>query len=228
MERAGIRQSFTTRNVMQRPDWMSLQLVDGPFRTLEGLWTFSAIGTAGTRIVLEMRFEFANPVASMLFGRAFEQSVGELIDAFVARARQVSWLEPAGSGGQAPATVEVVYALPDEQRVVSVVLPPGGLTRGGGRAGVRAGRDVSGDRRPAPGAGDIRSRLRRRATATRGRPGRDLPSAAQRPALEASGTRGRYPAQGLETRRPCRRAATRYLTGQLPLPPGGARPAAAA
>ncbi len=53
-----------------------------------GLWTFTPIGgTAGTKIVLEMTFEFANPVASMLFGRAFEQSVGELIDAFVARAR---------------------------------------------------------------------------------------------------------------------------------------------
>ena len=87
MERAGMRQSFTTRNVMQRPDWMSLKLVDGPFRRLEGLWTFTAIGGAGTKVVLEMSFEFANPVASMLFGRAFEQSVGELIDAFVARAR---------------------------------------------------------------------------------------------------------------------------------------------
>lgn len=89
MERAGIRQSFTTRNEMARPDWMSLQLVEGPFKRLEGMWTFTAIGTAGTRIVLEMKFEFANPLASMLFGRAFEQSVGELIDAFVARAKQV-------------------------------------------------------------------------------------------------------------------------------------------
>jgi ribosome-associated toxin RatA of RatAB toxin-antitoxin module len=87
MERAGMRQSFTTRNVMQRPEWMSLTLVNGPFRTLEGLWTFTPIGTAGTKVVLDMTFEFANPVASMLFGRAFEQSVGELIDAFVARAR---------------------------------------------------------------------------------------------------------------------------------------------
>ena len=87
MERAGIRQSFTTRNVMQRPEWMSLELVDGPFKRLDGLWTFTPIGTAGTKIVLDMKFEFANPVASMLFGRAFEQSVGELIDAFVARAR---------------------------------------------------------------------------------------------------------------------------------------------
>jgi ribosome-associated toxin RatA of RatAB toxin-antitoxin module len=89
MERAGIRQSFTTRNVMQRPDWMSLELVSGPFKQLDGLWTFTAIGTAGTKVVLDMKFEFANPVASLLFGRAFEQSVGELIDAFVARARQV-------------------------------------------------------------------------------------------------------------------------------------------
>jgi ribosome-associated toxin RatA of RatAB toxin-antitoxin module len=66
---------------------MSLTLVNGPFKRLDGLWTFTAIGTAGTKVVLDMTFEFANPVASMLFGRAFEQSVGELIDAFVARAR---------------------------------------------------------------------------------------------------------------------------------------------
>ena len=63
--------------------------MNGPFKRLDGLWTFAAIGAAGTKVVLDMKFEFANPVASMLFGRAFEQSVGELIDAFVARARQV-------------------------------------------------------------------------------------------------------------------------------------------
>jgi ribosome-associated toxin RatA of RatAB toxin-antitoxin module len=89
MERGGVRQSFTTRNVMQRPDWMSLSLVEGPFRTLEGMWNFRPIETAGTRVELEMKFEFGNPVASMLFGKAFEQSVGELIDAFVERARQI-------------------------------------------------------------------------------------------------------------------------------------------
>ena len=35
-----------------------------------------------------MRFEFANPLVSMLFGKSFEQSCGQLIDAFVSRARQ--------------------------------------------------------------------------------------------------------------------------------------------
>jgi ribosome-associated toxin RatA of RatAB toxin-antitoxin module len=88
MERAGVRQTFTTRNEMDRPNWMSLKLVEGPFKTLEGLWTFTPIGTAGTRVALEMRFAFANPLASMLFGRAFEHSISELIDAFIARAKQ--------------------------------------------------------------------------------------------------------------------------------------------
>ena len=88
MERAGVRQTFTTRNEMDRPNWMSLKLVEGPFRTLDGLWTFTPIGTAGTKVVLDMKFDFANPIASMLFGRAFEHSIGELIDAFVARAKQ--------------------------------------------------------------------------------------------------------------------------------------------
>jgi ribosome-associated toxin RatA of RatAB toxin-antitoxin module len=87
MERAGVRQTFMTRNVMERPDWMSLTLVEGPFRTLEGLWTFTPIGAEGTRVALDMKFEFANALASMLFGRAFEHSIGQLIDAFVARAK---------------------------------------------------------------------------------------------------------------------------------------------
>ena len=87
MERAGVKQSFTTHNEMERPNWMSLALVEGPFRTLDGRWTFTPIGTAGTKVVLEMKFEFANAITSMLFGRAFEHSVGQLIDAFVVRAK---------------------------------------------------------------------------------------------------------------------------------------------
>ena len=88
MQRGGVRERFTTRNEFDRPAWMTMRLVEGPFRLLEGRWTFTPIGTAGTRVELEMRFEFANPLVSMLFGKSFEQSCGQLIDAFVSRARQ--------------------------------------------------------------------------------------------------------------------------------------------
>jgi ribosome-associated toxin RatA of RatAB toxin-antitoxin module len=66
---------------------MSMQLVRGPFRLLDGRWTFAPIADAGTRIELVMHFEFGNPVVSLLFGKAFEQSCNTLIDAFIARAR---------------------------------------------------------------------------------------------------------------------------------------------
>jgi len=89
MRRSGVTERFTTRNEFDRPSFMTMQLVDGPFRVLYGRWTFTPIGEAGTRVELEMRFEFANPVISMLFGKAFEQSCGQLIDAFIARARQL-------------------------------------------------------------------------------------------------------------------------------------------
>jgi ribosome-associated toxin RatA of RatAB toxin-antitoxin module len=89
MQRGGVRERFTTRNTFDRPAVMTLQLVDGPFRVLEGRWSFTPIGTAGTRAELEMRFEFASPLVSLLFGRSFEQSCNSLIDAFVTRARQV-------------------------------------------------------------------------------------------------------------------------------------------
>jgi ribosome-associated toxin RatA of RatAB toxin-antitoxin module len=87
MQRAGRRERFTTRNTFRRPEAMSLSLVEGPFRVLEGRWAFEPIGAAGTRVDLEMRFEFASAVVSLVFGRSFEQSCGTLIDAFVARAR---------------------------------------------------------------------------------------------------------------------------------------------
>lgn len=87
MQRSGVTERFSTRNEFVRPDWMTMTLVNGPFRMLEGRWTFARIGDAGTRIELTMRFEFASRVVEMLFGRSFEQSCNSLIDAFIARAR---------------------------------------------------------------------------------------------------------------------------------------------
>ena len=89
MERKGIREKFTTRNVFEPPVRMSLALVDGPFRLLDGLWTFDAVGDKGTKIRLTIRFEFANPLSAMLLSRTFEKSCADMVDAFVDRARSV-------------------------------------------------------------------------------------------------------------------------------------------
>lgn len=89
MERAGVREKFTTRNTLQAPHRIDLRLVDGPFKLLEGQWTFDAIQNRGTKIGLLIRFEFANPVTALLLSRSFEKSCAQLIDAFTQRARSV-------------------------------------------------------------------------------------------------------------------------------------------
>lgn len=89
MHRAGVTEKFTTRNVLKPPGEITLHLVSGPFRTLEGRWTFDNIADRGTRVTLVVRFEFANPVLSLLLTRSFEKNCTDLINAFVARARKI-------------------------------------------------------------------------------------------------------------------------------------------
>jgi len=93
MEKAGIREKFTTRNTLSRPGRIGMQLVNGPFRTLEGEWTFVPIlengVVRGTRVGLAIRFEFRNPLTSMLLSRSFEGIFASLIDSFTQRARAV-------------------------------------------------------------------------------------------------------------------------------------------
>lgn len=89
MIRAGLREKFTTRNVLSPPTHMDLRLVDGPFKLLEGRWTFEPIADRGARIGLSIRFEFANAMLSLLLSKSFEKSCAQLVDAFVARARSV-------------------------------------------------------------------------------------------------------------------------------------------
>jgi ribosome-associated toxin RatA of RatAB toxin-antitoxin module len=92
MHRAGMREVVTTRNELSPPREITLTLVagPGPFKTLEGRWTFEPIGEdRGTRVGLAIRFEFTSAMLNLLLSRSFEKSCNELVDAFVARARSV-------------------------------------------------------------------------------------------------------------------------------------------
>ncbi len=93
--KGGLREKFTTRNLLSPPQGMQLQLIDGPFKTLEGAWSFDAIQDRGSRIALTMRFEFANPVTALLLSKSFERNLNTLVDAFTARAQSIYGALPA-------------------------------------------------------------------------------------------------------------------------------------
>lgn len=81
--------SLTTRNRLEPPQAMSLELIEGPFSELQGQWQFRPLGDAGCQVELQMRFAFSNPVKEMVLGAAFEQTCNRLVDAFVKRAAEV-------------------------------------------------------------------------------------------------------------------------------------------
>ena len=89
MHRAGVSEKFTTRNVLDPPREITLHLVSGPFRILEGRWTFENIADRGTRVNLMVRFEFTSSVLALLLTRSFEKNCTELLNAFLNRARKM-------------------------------------------------------------------------------------------------------------------------------------------
>lgn len=76
---AGITQSFTTRNTSVRPSRIDMQFVDGPFKTLQGTWSFTALGDNGCKVALALDFEVSN----RLLGAALQVGLKGLADRMV-------------------------------------------------------------------------------------------------------------------------------------------------
>lgn len=86
MSKAGINKTFTTRNHLQRPERIDLQLVNGPFKKLEGYWQFKALSEDACKVSLQLEFTFDNALLEKVVGPVFKQIANTLLDAFVKRA----------------------------------------------------------------------------------------------------------------------------------------------
>jgi ribosome-associated toxin RatA of RatAB toxin-antitoxin module len=82
--------AFTTRNRLTPESAVHMQLLEGPFRALDGLWQLTPIAPHGCRVELEVRFEFRSRLSGVLFDSLFAQTVASLVDAFVQRARTLA------------------------------------------------------------------------------------------------------------------------------------------
>jgi ribosome-associated toxin RatA of RatAB toxin-antitoxin module len=87
VNRGPLRTEFTTRNQLTPGHSVDMQLVSGPFKELQGHWSFTPVASNGCRIEFRVRFQFANPLKSALFEPLFEDTVATLVRAFVTRAQ---------------------------------------------------------------------------------------------------------------------------------------------
>jgi len=89
IKKGGIEQTFTTRNQKQAPEWMTMELVDGPFKRLNGKFTFQPLNDEACKVILELDFEVAGKILSMTLSPVFKQAANTMVDAFVQRADAV-------------------------------------------------------------------------------------------------------------------------------------------
>ncbi|MCX4191009.1 type II toxin-antitoxin system RatA family toxin [Methylophaga sp. OBS1] len=88
--KGGIHHEFSTRNVLDHGNAIRIELIDGPFRHLEGHWQFKPIGdNQGCRVQLDMDFEFSTRLLDLALGPVFTQISGSLVDAFCKRAQEI-------------------------------------------------------------------------------------------------------------------------------------------
>lgn len=86
---AGIRQTFSTENILQPSRRIDVRLVSGPFSRLDGYWEFEPAGDRMCRVQLALDFEFKNTVLKLALSRVFNYIVNSLVDAFTRRAEQI-------------------------------------------------------------------------------------------------------------------------------------------
>ena len=86
LAQSGLRHSFTTRNRLNFPASIEMELVEGPFSKLSGSWRFARAGDDGTRVTMNLSFDFNSRLFNMTLARVFSIAADKMVDAFCERA----------------------------------------------------------------------------------------------------------------------------------------------
>jgi ribosome-associated toxin RatA of RatAB toxin-antitoxin module len=90
---AGVRHAFTTRNQHDDAHAVRMELVDGPFSHLDGLWQFTPLNKPGAegdaqacKVAFELRYAFASAALEAVVSPVFDRIANTFVDSFVQRA----------------------------------------------------------------------------------------------------------------------------------------------
>ena len=77
------------RNVLLPGQRIEMNLQEGPFTSLHGVWEFKALGDKACKISLDLTFDYAGPLVRATLGPLFNQAANTMVDAFCQRAKQL-------------------------------------------------------------------------------------------------------------------------------------------
>jgi ribosome-associated toxin RatA of RatAB toxin-antitoxin module len=81
-----LHKTFTTRNTLHPVRSMEMELVEGPFSHLHGLWRFDDLGDSNSQISFNIEFGFSNRVIALTLGPVFGKIADKLVENFRKRA----------------------------------------------------------------------------------------------------------------------------------------------
>ncbi|MGB5279459.1 MAG: type II toxin-antitoxin system RatA family toxin [Gammaproteobacteria bacterium] len=88
--RGGLNKTFTTKNTLHENSKIEIRLVEGPFKTLQGDWSFHTLKQADAcKIELDLEFKFDVGLVALAARPVFTQIANSLVDAFSKRAVEV-------------------------------------------------------------------------------------------------------------------------------------------
>lgn len=85
----GLRQHFTTENFKRAGESITMRLLRGPFKQLEGKWHFYSLDERACKVELRLSYEFSGVLIERLAGPMFHHIGNSFVDAFVQRAAGV-------------------------------------------------------------------------------------------------------------------------------------------
>jgi ribosome-associated toxin RatA of RatAB toxin-antitoxin module len=79
---AGLRTSFTTRNRLEPPTRIDLELEEGPFRRFSGHWHFHSLAEDACKVSLTLDFDVAGKVLGTAMAVGFQGLADRMVDDF--------------------------------------------------------------------------------------------------------------------------------------------------
>ncbi|MFA0088323.1 SRPBCC family protein [Vibrio sp. 10N.261.51.F12] len=89
VSKAGISKTFTTANTLVQGSEILMELVDGPFKALKGVWSFIPLDDQACKVELKLDFEFSSKMIELAFGKIFHDVTSNMVNAFTKRAKEV-------------------------------------------------------------------------------------------------------------------------------------------
>jgi ribosome-associated toxin RatA of RatAB toxin-antitoxin module len=86
LSKAGLSQTFTTRNQLKFPSRIEMGLEEGNFSRFSSAWNFESLSDSACKISLSMDFEFGLGLMNFAMDSLFSSSASNLVDAVVKRA----------------------------------------------------------------------------------------------------------------------------------------------